>query len=83
MDEIRGEYIKDPKTCALNDDLDQNPKFKWRNDILWYKGRIYLSLTSRFKIKVVKESHDSPGVGYVGFFKTYYNTRQSFFSKGM
>ena len=29
------------------------------------------------------ESHDSPVVGHVGFFKTYDNARQSFYWKGM
>ena len=29
------------------------------------------------------ESHDSPAAGHVGFFKTYYNARQSFYWKGM
>ena len=29
------------------------------------------------------ESHDSPVVGHVGFFKTYYNSRKPFYWKGM
>ena len=44
---------------------------------------IYLSPTSRFKTKVFIESHDSPAAGHVGFFKTYYNARQSFYGKGI
>ena len=52
-------------------------------DLVWYKGRIYLSANSRFKTKVCKESHDYPTAGHVGFYKTYYNARQSFFWKGM
>ena len=79
LDEIRGEYAKVPDTCALINDLNQGPNFEWRNDILLYKGRIYLSPTSRFKTKVLIESHDSPAAGPVGFFKTYYNVRQSFY----
>ena len=31
----------------------------------------------------MKESHDSPTAGHVGFFKYYYNARRSFFWKGM
>ena len=83
LDEIQGEYAKDPDTSALIDDPNQGPKFEWKNDILWYKGRIYLSPTSRFKTKVLIESHDSPAAGHVGFFKTYYNAKQSFYWKGM
>ena len=83
LDEIGGEYAKDPNICALINDPNQGSSFEWRNDILSYKGRIYLSPTSRFKIKVLIESHDSPVGGDVGFFKTYYNARKSFYWKGM
>ena len=83
LDEIGGEYAKDPDTCALINDHNQGPKLKWRNDILWYKGRIYLSPTSRFKTKVLKKYHDSPAAGNVVFFKTYYNAKESFHWKGM
>ena len=82
LDKIRGEYAKDPDTCALIDDPNQGSRFKWRNGILWYRGRIYLSPTSWFKTKVLIESHDAPTVGHVGFFKTYYNAKQSFYWKG-
>jgi hypothetical protein len=34
-------------------------------------------------MKVLKESHNSPASRHVGFFKTYYNARQSFYWKGM
>jgi hypothetical protein len=34
-------------------------------------------------MKVLKESHSSPTTGHVGFFKTYYNARQSFYWKEM
>ena len=76
LDEIWGEYAKDPDICVLIDDPNRSPKSEWRNDILWYKGRIYLSPTSRFKTKVLMESHDSPAAEHVGFFKTYYNPRK-------
>jgi hypothetical protein len=42
-----------------------------------------LNNDSKFKIKVLQEAHDYPAAGHVGFFKTYYNARQSFFWKGM
>ena len=71
MDEIRGEYAKDRDRSALINYPNRGPKFEWRNDILWYKGRIYLSPTSRFETKVLIESHDSPAARHVGFFKTY------------
>ena len=78
LNEIRCEYAKDPNTSALINDPNQGPKFEWRNEILWYKGKIYLSPTS----KVLMESLDCPAAGHVGFFKTYYNAMQSFYWKG-
>ena len=45
--------------------------------------RIYLPSSSKFKTKVLKENHDSPTIAHVGFFKTYYNSFQSFFWKRM
>ena len=83
LNEIRSEYAKDLEVTAIINNLPNNSKFEWKNDILWYKGRIYLSTNSKFKFKILKELHDSPSAGHVGFFKTYYNARQSFFWKGM
>ena len=59
LDEIRREYAKDPNTCALIEDPNRGSKFEWRNDILWYKRRIYLNPTSRFVLGVVlmQEGH--------------------------
>ena len=83
LDEIRTEYAKNAQVCSIIDNINQYPKFEWKNDLLWYKGRIYLSANSKFKTKVCKESHDCAVVGHVGFYKTYYNARKSFFWKGM
>ena len=42
LDEIRSEYTKDPETRTIINNSNRDPKFDWKNDILWYKGRIYL-----------------------------------------
>ena len=81
LDEIRTKYDKNAKFFYIINNINQYPKFEWNNDLLWYKGRIYLSANS--KTEVYKESHDCPTAGHVGFYKTYYNARQSFFWKGM
>ena len=83
LNDIQSEYAKDPEITAIINNLPNNSKFEWRNDILWYKGRIYLNANSKFKSKILKESHDSPSAGHARFFKAYYNARQSFFWKGM
>ena len=60
MNEIRSEYAKDPETSTIINNSNHGPKFEWKSDILWYKGRIYLNSNTKFKDKVMKESHDSP-----------------------
>jgi hypothetical protein len=59
LDEIQVEYVNDLESYSMIDNLGQNPKFEWRNGILWYKDIIYLTIFSKFKMKVLKESHDS------------------------
>jgi len=83
VNEIRSEYAKDPEIIAITNKLPDNSKLEWKNDILWYKGRIYLNSNSKFKSKILKKSRESLLPRHVGFFKTYYNARQSFFWKGM
>ena len=51
LEKIQREYAKDPNTHALIEDPNRGSKFEWGNDILWYKGRIYLNPTSRFKLR--------------------------------
>ena len=83
LDGIRSKYAEDLETSTIINNSNHDPKFEWKNDILWYKGRIYLNSNSKFKVKVMKESHNSPAAGHVGFFKSYYNAIRSFFWKGM
>jgi len=83
LDEIRAEYAKDKDCDSMINNISQYTNFEWKNDILWYKGRIYLTPASKFKIKILKESHNSPAAGHVRFYKTYYNVRQSFYWKDM
>ena len=63
LNEIRSEYAKDPKMLAIINNLLGNSKFEWKNDILWYKGRIYLNSKSKFISKILKGSHDSMSSG--------------------
>ena len=72
-----------PKKSTIINNSNHDPKFEWKNDILWYKGMIYLNWKSKSKVKEIKESHDSPAVGHVRFFKYYYNGGRSFFFKLM
>eukprot|EP00253_Pinus_taeda_P034459 PITA_34459 len=83
LDKIRVEYAKDLDYRAMIENISQYANYEWKNDILWYKRRIYLTPSSKFRMKILKESHNSPTAGHVGVFKTYYKIRQSFYWKGM
>ena len=68
LDDIRAEYAKDLECGSMIENISQYANFEWKNDILGYKGRIYLTPTSKFKTKVLKESQSSPIPGHVDFF---------------
>ena len=75
---VQTEYVKNQNTRKMIEEVhrnkEANSKYSWGKDIIWYKQRIYLPSWSKFKTQVLKENHDSPTVGHVGFFKTYHNT---------
>ena len=79
--------MKDLETRKLIEVVENNKetksKYSWEKYILWYKETIYLPSSSKFKTQVLKENHDSPTIGHVGFLKMYHDICQSFYWKGM
>jgi hypothetical protein len=65
------EYAKDQFTCHLLDGQVQDDKFRIINDLIYYKGQIFLVPGSTFKAKVLQVCHDSPMAGHQGISKTY------------
>ena len=53
------------------------------DDIIYYKGRIYLVPESTLKRKIIQASHDSPLSRHQGFLKTYRQIRERFSWKGL
>jgi len=53
------------------------------DDIIYYKGRIYLVLESLFKKRVLQEFHDSSLAGHQGFIKEYRHIIERFSWKGL
>lgn len=49
LDETQDEYTKDKDCDSMINNISQYTNFEWKNDILWYKGIIYLTPTSKFK----------------------------------
>jgi hypothetical protein len=53
------------------------------DDIIYYKGTIYLVLESKFKERVLQAFHNSPLAGHQGFLKAYRQIRERFAWKGL
>jgi hypothetical protein len=77
------EYSKNQFACQLMDGKIQDDNFRVINDIIYYKGRIFLVLESTFKAKILQACHDSPVAGHQGIGKTYRKVRERFSWKGL
>lgn len=73
LDEIQVEYAKDEDCDSKIKDISEYTNFEWKNNILGYKDRIYLTSAFKFNVKILKEFHNSLAVGHVRLYKTYYN----------
>jgi hypothetical protein len=65
------EYSKNKFACELMDGQVQDDRYKLVDDIIYYKGRIYLVPESKFNEKVLQAFHNSPLAGHQGFLKAY------------
>jgi transposase InsO family protein len=85
--EARDEWKNDEKVWTLIERLQQDSgasdTFRWKNDSLWYKDRLYLCKNSQLKQKVLLELHTSLVGGHSGFFKTYHRVKKDFFWDGL
>jgi hypothetical protein len=77
------EYSKNKFVCEVMDGQVQDDNFIIMDDIIYYKGRIFLVPESTFKAKVLQACHDSPVAGHQGFIKTYRQVRERFAWKGL
>jgi hypothetical protein len=77
------EYSKNKFACELMDGQIQDDRYMIIDDIIYYKGRIYLVPESLFKKKVLQAFHNSPLAGHQGFLKAYRQIRERFTWKGL
>lgn len=77
------EHSKDCFACDLLDGNIQDDKYKVVNDVIYYKGMIYLTPGSKLKEKIIQFMHDIPLAGHPGYFKTYRQIRERFTWKGL
>jgi len=83
INEARDEWKNDEEVWALIHKLQQDTitsdTFSWKNDLLWYKYRLYLCKNSQLKQKILMELHTSPLGGHSIFLKTYHKVKKEFF----
>jgi hypothetical protein len=77
------EYFKNKFVCELMDGQNQDERLQILDDLIYYKGRIYVVKKSKFKERVLRTVHDSPLVEHQGFLKTYRQIRGRFAWKGL
>jgi hypothetical protein len=78
MEDSKNQFV-----CQVLDGKIQDDNFRVIDDIIYYKGRIFLVLESVFKSKVLQACHDSPVAGHQGICKTYRQVRERFSWKGL
>ena len=49
----------------------KDDRYKVVDDIIYYKGKIYIVPQSKVKKIILKEIRDSPLAGHLGYLKTY------------
>ncbi len=83
IEEACKEWFSHPSLSQLINNLRAYPNstvgYSWKNEILHYKDRVLISLTSTLKTNMLLEFHSSPIAGHAGFQKTYARICRSFF----
>lgn len=64
-------YAKDSWATGIIEGTTQDYRYTVSNELIMYKGGIYLVPNSRLKEKALRYFHDVPMFGHPGFFKTY------------
>jgi hypothetical protein len=76
-------YAKDQFTCQLLDGKIHDDKFRVINNLIYYKGRIFLVPQSTLKDKILHACHNSPVAGHQGISKRYRQVRERLAWKGL
>ena len=72
------EYSKDCFACEILDGQVTGDGYRVMDEIIYYRDRIFLTVGSQLKKKILQASHDSPLSGHQGFTKTYRAIRERF-----
>ena len=77
------EYAKDKFACDVLHGIKGADNYNIVNEMIYYKGIIYLVQDSNLKYKILQEAHDPSLAGHPWIFKTYTKLKQRLFWKRM
>ena len=58
-------------------------RFKEREGMLWYQGRLVIPASFQYKLHIIREFHDTPIGGHSGVLRSYKRVAANFFWVGM
>ena len=76
---IQQAYNKDDEIQAIKKNLENNVKemkgvalglCEWKNEHLWYQGRIWIPNDEEFRTSLIRQNHDDPLAGHRGTART-------------
>ena len=88
LDDLRASYVTDPSLQQIIQAIKSGQTipvgFTFCNDLLFYKGKLYLGSSNQsLKTLVLQQVHDSPLGGHSGYLKSFHRLKQDFTWPGM
>ena len=88
LSDLKSCYITDPAIQRIIQAIQYGQSvplgFTLCNDLLFYKGELYLGGNARdLKAIVLQQVHDSPLGGHLGYLKTFHKRKKDFYWTGM
>ena len=70
------EYAKDPIASGIIEGESPVYEYATRQELILYKGRIFLKANTKVRRRIMKEHHDNPLSGHPKFYKTYKQSKE-------
>lgn len=87
LPQIIQDYAVDQETQQLIQTLQANtdakPHYLWKDNCLYYKGRVFVPSSAKWRALILEEFHSSPVAGHSGQFRTYKRILRSFSWPGL
>lgn len=80
--QIQQDYTSDNEAqqliCLLQADPTAKPHYSWQNNCLYYKERIFVPASSKWRTMILEEFHSTPMRGHSGQLRTYKRILRNF-----